>query len=123
MVAISNVEWLKERQNLIHAARDEPKALEELQAGVGKRRPGYDDHHIAEQTWAEYFGFTRSQIDDPSNRVSIPRLKHYQITGWYSAKNEQFGGVSPREYLSDKSWAERLSVGREAMILFKVLKP
>lgn len=75
VVAISNVEWLKERQNLIHAARDEPKALEELQAGVGKRRPGYDDHHIAQQTWAEYFGFTRSQIDDPSNRVSIRRLK------------------------------------------------
>jgi len=46
------------------------------------RTRGYDDHHVVEQTWAEYFGFSRSRIDDPSNLVSIPRLKHYQITGW-----------------------------------------
>ncbi len=123
VVAISNVEWLKERQNLIHAARDEPKALEELQAGVGKRRPGYDDHHIAEQTWAEYFGFTRSQIDDPSNRVSIPRLKHYQITGWYGAPNRDFSGLSPREYLADRSWEERMKIGRYALVRFGVLRP
>lgn len=123
VVAMSNVEWLKERQDLILAARDGPKIYEQLQEGVGKQRRGYDDHHVVEQTWAEYFGFARSQIDDPSNLVSIPRLKHYQITGWYGAKNRQFGGLSPREYLSDKSWEERVRVGREAMILFKVLKP
>jgi hypothetical protein len=121
--AMNNVEWLKDYHNLIHAARDEPKSYEELQDGVGKRRPGYDDHHMVEQTWAEYFGFVRSQIDDPSNLVSIPRLQHYQITGWYAARNERFGGLSPRQYLSDKSWDERMRVGREALVLFKVLKP
>jgi hypothetical protein len=122
-VTVSNVEWLKERQALIQAARDEPKTYEELQAGAGSTRPGYDRHHVVEQTWAEYFGFSRSEIDDPSNLVSIPRLKHYQITGWYGAKSDAYGGLSPREYLSDKSWEERVRVGREAMILFKVLKP
>lgn len=122
-VAVSNVEWLKDRQDLIMAARDDPKTYEELREGVGRRRRGYDDHHVVEQTWAEYFGFSRSQIDDPSNLVSIPRLKHYQITGWYGAKSDAYGGLSPREYLSDKSWDERLRVGREALILFKVLKP
>lgn len=122
-VTVSNVEWLKDRQDLIQAARDEPKTYEELQAGVDQSRPGYDRHHVVEQTWAEYFGFSRSQIDDPSNLVSIPRLRHYQITGWYGKKNDQFGGLTPREYSSDKSWDERMRVGREAMILFKVLKP
>ena len=89
----------------------------------GSGRTGYDDHHIVEQTWAEYFGFSRSQIDDPSNLVSIPRLKHYQITGWYGAPNPDYGWLSPREYLSDKSWDERMKVGRDALILFGALKP
>ena len=87
--AMNNVEWLNDRQDLIQAARDEPKTLEELQAGVGQARPGYDDHHIVEKTWAEYFGFAKSRIDDPSNLVSIPRLMHYQITGWYMTPNER----------------------------------
>jgi hypothetical protein len=122
-VTVSNVEWLKERQDLIQAARDEPKTYEELQAGASLTRPGYDRHHVVEQTWAEYFGFSRSQIDDPSNLVSIPRLKHYQITGWYGARNPEYGWKSPREYLSDKNWDERMKVGRNAMVLFGVLKP
>lgn len=37
--------------------------------------------------------------------------------------NERYGGLSPREYLSDKDWDERAKVGREALILFGVLKP
>ncbi|EGP07782.1 hypothetical protein CSIRO_2377 [Bradyrhizobiaceae bacterium SG-6C] len=121
--AMNNVQWLKDRQDLIQAARDEPKSYEELGAGVGLKRRGYDDHHVVEQTWAEYFGFSRSQIDDPSNVVSIPRLKHYQITGWYGTRNPDYGWLSPREYLSDKNWEERQRVGRDALILFRVLKP
>lgn len=119
---MNNVEWLKDRHDVIQAARDEPKTYEELQAGVSQSRRGYDTHHVVEQTWAEYFGFSRNQIDDPSNLVSIPRLKHYQITGWYSAKSEAFGGLSPREYLSDKNWEERRRVGLDALVGFKVLK-
>lgn len=121
--AMNNVEWLKDYGDVIQAARDEPKSLEELQQGVGQKRPGYDDHHIAEQTWAERFGFARDRIDDSSNLVSIPRLKHYQITGWYGTGNDEFGGLSPREYLRDKDWDERVRVGREALIMFGVLKP
>jgi hypothetical protein len=121
-VTVSNVEWLKDRQALIQAARDEPKTYEELQANAGLTRPGYDRHHVVEQTWAEYFGFSRSQIDDPSNVVSIPRLKHYQITGWYGTRNRDLGGLSPREYLADKSWDERMKLGRDAMVRFGVLK-
>lgn len=118
-----NVEWLNDYHDVVQAARDEPKTLDELRAGVGLGRPGYDDHHIVEQTWAERFGFSRGEIDDPANVVSIPRLKHYQITGWYGASNEQFGRVSPREYLKDKDWEERVRVGREALVLFEVLRP
>ena len=121
--AMNNVEWLNDRQDLIQAARDEPRTLEDLQARVGLGQPGYDDHHIVEQTWAEYFGFTRSQIDDPSNLASIPRLTHYQITGWYMTPNPDYGGLSPREYLRDKDWETRRQVGLDALKRFKVLQP
>lgn len=120
---MNNVEWLDGHHDLVQAARDEPKTLEELQAGVGLNRPGYDDHHIVEQTWAEYFGFARSQIDDPSNLVSIPRLRHYQITGWYATPNADYNGLSPRQYLGDKGWEERRQVGLDALVRFKVLTP
>lgn len=110
-------------QALIRAAADPPQTYEEMQAGVGKRRPGYDDHHVVEQTWAEYFGISRSQINDPENVVSIPRLMHWRITGWYATKNRRFDGMSPREYLSDKSWDERRRIGQEVLVEFGVLKP
>lgn len=121
--ALNNVEWLQQYNSSINSYRDPPRTLKELQAGVGQGRPGYDDHHIIEQTAAEKWGLTRSEINDKSNIVSIPRLKHYQITGWFSKPSPQFGGLSPRQYLSDKGIAERRAVGLHALELFKVLKP
>ena len=91
--------------------------------GVGLKPPGYDDHHIVERTWAERSDFSRNEINDPENLVSIPRLKHYQITGWYSTKNDYFDCLTPREYLSDKSWEERRRIGLYALTRFRVLKP
>ena len=120
---INNIEWLEAIEDMLHADLDPPKTLQELQAGLGERRSGYDVHHIIEQTAAERWGLTRSQIDDPSNLVSIPRLKHYQITGWYGERNTNFGGLSPREYLNDKEPSEQRRIGLDALILFKVLKP
>jgi hypothetical protein len=119
---MNNVEWLKDRQDLIAAYRDEPKTLEELQRAVQEPKPGYDVHHIVEQTPAERFGFRRSEVDDPENLVRIPRLRHYEITGWYGTANDKFDRLSPREYLQDKDWAERYRVGLEALKQFKVLK-
>ena len=118
-----NIEWLQDYQDVIQANRDPPRTLKELMDGVGKKRPGYDDHHIMEQTAAERWGLTRSEIDDPSNLVSIPRLKHYQITGWYAKPNRDYGGLSPREFLSDKGPEIRRAVGLRALRLFEVLTP
>jgi hypothetical protein len=120
---MNNVEWLKDRQDLIAAYRDEPKTLEELQRAVQEPKPGYDTHHIVEQTPAERFGFTRSQANDPENLVRVPRLRHYEITGWYGTRTDEYGDLSPREYLSDRSWEERRRVGLDALVRFKVLKP
>jgi hypothetical protein len=88
---MNNVEWLKDRQDLIAAYRDEPKTLEELQRTVQEPKPGYDTHHIVEQTAAERFGFTRSEVNDPENLVRVPRLRHYEITGWYGTRTDEYG--------------------------------
>jgi hypothetical protein len=67
-------------------------------------------------------GFPESKINGPDNLVRIPTLKHWQINAWYQKKNDQFGGLSPREYLRDKSWEERRRIGIDALSRFGVLK-
>lgn len=106
----------------IRSYQDEPKTLAELQQHVGKRRPGYDDHHIIEQSAGAREGFSRADIDGMANVVSIPRYKHHEITGWYTKRNIGYGNLTPRDHLRDKSWAEHVELGHQALRLFKVLK-
>jgi hypothetical protein len=106
----------------ITSYQDAPKTLSELQQNAGKRRPGYEDHHIVEQGAGGHEGFSRSQIDSSDNVVSVPKYKHHEITGWYNTKDPQFGGLTPREYLRGKDWAEQVRVGHYAMRKFGVLK-
>jgi hypothetical protein len=120
--AMNNVEWLRDYHDVVQASRDAPKSLEELQQAVNDPKPGYDTHHIVEQTAAERFGFTRSETEHPENLVRIPRLQHYRITGWYARAEQAFDGLSPREYLQDKDWDERYRVGLIALRKFGVLK-
>jgi len=115
--------WLRTRSAEIESYGDPPKSLEELQRDTSRSAPGYDIHHIVEQTQAEKDGFTRGVIDDPDNLVQIPRLKHQEINAWYQTKNPEFGSLSPREYLSGRSWEVRRAVGLDAMRIFGVLKP
>jgi hypothetical protein len=92
---------------------------------VGTKKKGYDVHHIVEQTPArDDKKIPDALIDGPDNLVSIPRLKHWEITGWFMrGENEDFGDLSPREYLRGKDWDERQRVGLGALTRFGVLKP
>lgn len=121
--ALNEVEWTKEKAAEIETYRDLARTMQELQDAVDEPRPGTEIHHIAERTAAERWGFPRSEIESRENLVRIPTLKHYDITGWYGRQNDKFGGLSPREYLADKGLEERMRVGREALILYEVLKP
>jgi hypothetical protein len=119
----SALSWLDTDRYLIDAYRDSPKTLDELREGAGQPKRGYDIHHIVEETSAEKEGYPRSLIDGPDNLVRIPRLKHWEITGWYATKNPDFGGLSPRDYLRGRSWEEKTKVGLEVLRRFGVLKP
>jgi hypothetical protein len=115
--------WLDTDRAFIDAYLDEPKSLEDLQEAVSDRKLGYHIHHVVEQTPARMRGFSENLINGGDNLVRIPALKHWQITGWYGRPNERFGRLSPREYLQDKDWGERVRVGHEALVEFEVLKP
>jgi hypothetical protein len=120
---MNNVEWLKEYHDILQAGRDEPKTFQELQQGLREAKAGYDVHHVVEKAAAKDAGFAAAQIEGPENLVRVPRIAHFQITGWYMAKNDEFDGQSPRQYLAEKSWEERRQVGLYALVKFKVLKP
>jgi hypothetical protein len=84
---------------------------------------GYNIHHIVEQTPAGDDGFSDDLIDGPENLVRIPTLRHWQITTWFQTGNDEFDGLSPREYLRGESWDERMRIGKYALVKFGVLKP
>jgi hypothetical protein len=113
-----SVRWVHE----IHADADEPKDLEELLDNASRPRLGYQLHHIVEQQSAYDDGFSKDRVDGADNIVRIPTLKHYEINGWYSRRNPDFGNKSPREYLRGKSWDARVEFGLKALRKFGVLR-
>jgi hypothetical protein len=116
--------WIAEQcLPYIEAYFTQPKTLEELQHDANFPEKGYDIHHTGEKAQAAADGVPVSVWNAPENKVRVPTLKHWEITGWYMTKNKDFGGVSPRDYLRGKSWDEKVRVGRDALIRYKVLKP
>jgi hypothetical protein len=86
-------------------------------------RGGYNIHHIVEQTSARQDGHSEAKINAAENLVRIPTLIHREITAWDNTKTDDFGGLSPRNYLRGKSWQERRDLGLRKLIEFGVLKP
>jgi len=107
----------------IKAYFDSPKSLQELQDAASDPQPGYDTHHIVEQTPAKKDKFTRDQINAPDNLVRIPTLKHWDLNAWYQKPNDAYGGLTPRQYVRDKSWAVRQQVGLDGLKEAGVLAP
>jgi hypothetical protein len=117
------IDWLEEQRAAARSSFDPPKSLEELQQTASEPRSGYDIHHNVERASAAEDGYPQDMIEAPENKVLIPRWKHWEINAWYQTENEDYGFLSPREYLRGKSWEERVRVGHKALIKFGVLKP
>jgi hypothetical protein len=123
LALIEAAKWAYDYSPYVSAFLDEPKSLQELQRAVIERKRGYDIQHIVEKTPALADGFTRAQTEAPENLALVPTLKHWRLTAWFATKNDDFGGVSPREYLRGKSWDERKRLGLSALIKEGILKP
>ena len=122
-LAADAIPWVTDYLPFIEEYLSPPKPLQELQNDVKTPRLGTDVHHIVEKGSASDAGFSASEINDSNNLVRISRIQHWEITGWYMKPNKDFGGLSPRDYLRDKSWAERREIGLRALRLFGVLEP
>lgn len=117
------IKWLKPFYPFIQSYFDDPKPLDQLNKDAQTRRPGYERHHIVEQTPARQDGFRRDLIDAPENIVSVSKFKHEEISGHYQKKNPKLGDKSLREHLRGKSWEERRKAGLEVLEEFGVLGP
>ena len=115
--------WLQEKYPEIVADQDPPKTLAELQDAVSTPKKGYDVHHIVEQGSARQDAFSEEMINGRDNLVQIPRFQHWRINSWYEFANDDYGGLTPRQYLKGKSWDERRRVGLEALTFHGVLRP
>jgi hypothetical protein len=121
--ALDQVEKIKALTDAIKSANDPAKTLEELQEPIGSdSQGGYHDHHIVGQHAENRARFGDSMIDSRENLVRIPVLKHIDISAWYSKGNDEFDGLSPRDYLRDKDWDEQMRVGLDRLRKHKVLK-
>jgi hypothetical protein len=121
--ALDQVEKIKALTDAIKSANDPAKTLEELQEPIGTdSQGGYHDHHIVGQHAQNREQFGDSRIDSRENKVRIPVLKHIDISAWYSKGNDDFGGLSPRDYLRGKDWDEQMRVGLDRLREHKVLK-
>jgi hypothetical protein len=115
--------WLEFYAPTVQSYNDPPKTLEELQRAVSTPEPGYDIHHIVEQTQAANEGYSRSVVNSPDNLVRIPRMKHWEINAWYQTRNPNYDWETPREYLIGRNWDVKRAVGLQALRKFGVLKP
>ena len=117
--------WLRQYRDEITTDLDPPRTLKELQDSVATPRSGTEVHHNVELAAAKDAGYPKSLYDGPDNLLRIPKQKHQQISNWMQTNNlddKRFGGRSPREWLSNKTWEERREFGLEVLEKFKVLK-
>jgi hypothetical protein len=121
--SLDQVDKINALTDAIKSANDPAKTLEELQEPVGSRsQGGYQDHHIVGQHAENRARFGDSLVDSRENLVRIPVLKHIDISAWYQTGSKDFGYLSPRDYLRDKSWDEQMRVGLDLLRDRKVLK-
>ncbi len=122
-IAVEAGSWIYEHKEEISSFFDPPKSLKELQDAANTPEKGYDVHHVVERNSLAKDGSETDLIDAPENKVRIPRWKHWEINKWFETENDDFGGLTPREYLKGKSWDERTRVGLGALRKFRVLRP
>lgn len=69
--------WLEPAIDSIRTFADPPKSLEQLQKDASSPAPGYDVHHIVEQTWPYATAFLR------------PGSMHPKI--WFASRDSSTG--------------------------------
>jgi hypothetical protein len=107
---------------------DPPKTLEELQRPPTQNVFGYERHHIVEQNddnveKEAVAKFGRDVLDDPSNLVWAPRMKHELITGYYNEIDpSDLQGRSRRDVIGEDDFKTQRDKGLAVLRRFGVLQ-
>ena len=103
---------------------DPARTLDELIAranGEEVKNLGYDKHHIVEET-PNNGKIPEELLQGRENIVLVPHYLHQDISDFYSRRNPDLGGLTPRDYLRGKSYAEQYAFGLKVLRDFGVLK-
>lgn len=96
------------------------KTFKELKAFLGSPGAGNQWHHIVEQAQqnASRAGFVAEEINTVENVIALQSGKasvHSAISGLYSSKPYWTGGLTVRDWLATKSFAEQFEFGMNAL--------
>ena len=108
------------------------KASDALQDSIVKSGRGFDSfpalkkeapypgknnhlHHLVEQSQIKKSGFSSTLINNEMLLVPIDDKTHAKISGFYSSKPGFTGGLTVRDWLSTKSFADQLTFGLGAI--------
>ena len=75
-------------------------------------------HHIVEQCQRYKSGFSNAAIQDASNKVALPYSVHRQISGYYSSKPKELGGLRVRDWLAGQSFEAQTAFGWRVINMF-----
>jgi hypothetical protein len=107
---------------------DPPKTLEELQRPPTQNVLGYEPHHIVEQNddnvAKEVIAkFGRDAIDDPTNLMWVPRLKHELISSYYNEIDDDDPQERRRrDVIGEDDFETQRELGLAALRKFGVLQ-
>ena len=112
------------------ASADPPKSLDELQTRSRQKGLGYDDHHMVQANPANVakdcnnlVRFGLDAINDPSNIVRIPRVKHRLITDYYNQTDpDDTKHRRRRQVESEKDFNTQREDGLAVLRMFGVLE-
>lgn len=77
----------------------------------GKAGPGMEWHHIVEQHAANIEKFGPEAIHNTANLMRMEVSIHRKISGYYSRKPEQFGGLRVRDWVKTQSFDDQFDFG------------
>ncbi len=96
--------------------------MDDFESAFGKAGPGYDWHHIVEQSDDNIKDFGATAIHSTWNVVRVPTLVHQEISDYYSMRDPQHPGYTRRSWLQTRSPDEQYDTGIEVLRKFGVLQ-
>ncbi|MGC3972207.1 MAG: RHS repeat-associated core domain-containing protein [Pirellulales bacterium] len=85
----------------------------DFKRAFGSAGPGQAWHHIVEQT-INSGKFSADLLHNPANLLNLPHGAgsiHAKISGYYSSKPAELGGLTVRQWISQKSFSDQFEFG------------